>query len=892
MRRFLRVIYRFAIVWGIQGLCLLAIHWLVPGITLATTDSADLLSVAMSVALVLALLNVLIRPLLVWLTLPLNIITLGLFTLIINAGVLLLASYLLPYFNVAGLGSALLGILVLTVVNTIVTRLTTIDDDYSFFDGVVQWLSKRQRVSLTTESGRGLVMLEIDGLSYPRIQRAVEEGLMPTVRKMLLEGTHELSSYDCGLPSQTSSCQAGIMYGENFDIPAFRWYDKDRGKMMVSSNFRDAAEMNARYAHGQGLLRGGSSINNHMAGDAQKTLFTMSVLTNTPENMQQRSFGDLNLTFINPYMFSRNILLTLWDVLVELGQGLRQLVLNVRPRVNRLHKGYPLVRAATNVLLRDLATFMVIMDVIRGVPAIYTTYVGYDEVAHHAGPDRSDAMKTLKGLDKQLGRILSVINRKAKRPYDVILLSDHGQSMGATFEQRYGQTLTEFIRELLQKKATVTEIDATENGYGNVTKLLAEIQGMEENVPVGRIRGTMLGRASKAFQSRLERDVPPAVMDAQVIVCDSGNLANVYFDLHAGKVNMNELDLAYPGLLDALVAHPGVGFVVAYAGDGAPWVLGKNGARNLLTNTVTASDPLVPYGAPDHRAAQLLYLAQFPHAGDLIVNSTLYADGQVAAFEELVGSHGGLGGQQTEAFLLHPADMTVPATSNATEVFALLDARRGLPGEPLRPRVTPTVNAWAARNLLAGVRDVRTWVPRAARALRINRAVFREVANDPFATGPALVIMLTVLAIFGLVDGLDPDIPGTMLNKFAGGLISGFAAWIAMVLLAHAAGRLLRGKGDLTRTMRTVTFSQVPLIITLLAVLPVVGPFLSLAAFVVALFALWVALQEAMGLRKLLAALVPIVGLLVFIGVVVLVSVMLNGMALTIQTLLLALGIL
>ena len=219
-------------------------------------------------------------------------------------------------------------------------------------------------------------------------------------------------------------------------IPAFRWYDKDGGKLIVSSDVHDAAMLNARYSHGQGLLRAGSSINNHMAGDAQQVLFTMSVLTDRPEHTKHRRFSDLNLVFINPYMFTRTIVLTLWDVLVELGQGLRQKVRHVQPRINRLHKGYPLVRAATNVFLRDLGTFMIIMDIIRGVPATYTTFVGYDEVAHHAGPDTKDAMNTLKGLDKQLNRILDVIRRKATRPYDVILLSDHGQSAGATFKQR------------------------------------------------------------------------------------------------------------------------------------------------------------------------------------------------------------------------------------------------------------------------------------------------------------------------------------------------------------------------------------------------------------------------------------------------------------------------
>ncbi len=60
------------------------------------------------------------------------------------------------------------------------------------------------------------------------------------------------------------------------------------------------------------------------------------------------------------------------------------------------------------------------------------------------------------------------------------------------------------------------------------------------------------------------------VKPANVNLCYSGNLANVYFDLHSRKVTLNELNAAYPGMVDALVQHEGIGFVVAYEDDGEP----------------------------------------------------------------------------------------------------------------------------------------------------------------------------------------------------------------------------------------------------------------------------------------------------------------------------------
>jgi hypothetical protein len=156
---------------------------------------------------------------------------------------------------------------------------------------------------------------------------------------------------------------------------------------------------------------------------------------------------------------------------------------------------------------------------------------------------------------------------------------------------------------------------------------------------------------------------------------------------------LEEIEAAYPGLAQQAASHPGVGFVIALSSvareddDGAArgsqvaWMIGPAGRRNLSSGRVEGEDPLVPFAADEleleKRAAQLARLASFPHSGDLILGSTLYEDGTVAAFEELVGNHGGLGGLQTEAFILHPGDMEVPDTANATDVFPLVNGRRG-----------------------------------------------------------------------------------------------------------------------------------------------------------------------------------------------------------------------
>jgi len=96
------------------------------------------------------------------------------------------------------------------------------------------------------------------------------------------------------------------------------------------------------------------------------------------------------------------------------------------------------------------------MDIIRGTPSLYITWPGYDEVAHHSGPWTKDAFGTLRQYDRVIGRIRDTITEKAPRPYELVLLSDHGQSFGATFLQRYDYTLKEFIEQRLLLQAVMT----------------------------------------------------------------------------------------------------------------------------------------------------------------------------------------------------------------------------------------------------------------------------------------------------------------------------------------------------------------------------------------------------------------------------------------------------
>ena len=240
--------------------------------------------------------------------------------------------------------------------------------------------------------------------------------------RWLDEGSHRVVPWECDLSSQTGASQAGLLLGSNDDMPAFRWYEKESGRTMVSNHGKDAVELERRHSDGGGLLAaGGASRGNMFSGDAPHCSATMSVL----RDRERASTREYFAYFADPYGFTRTIALSLWDVLLELRAARRQ-----RKRgEEHVDRGglYPLIRASITVVMRDLNVATLLGDIVEGVPVVYSTFVGYDEVAHHSGIEEPDAFAVLRQHDAQLARLERAIEQ-APRPYHLVVLSDHGQA--------------------------------------------------------------------------------------------------------------------------------------------------------------------------------------------------------------------------------------------------------------------------------------------------------------------------------------------------------------------------------------------------------------------------------------------------------------------------------
>lgn len=674
-----RFLARFIAIWLIDALSLGLTAWILPGITISEYGRFPIWSVTLIAALALGIANLILRPLILLIVMRRGFILLLVAGFFVNAVILrLTAAVLVDGLTVDGWIPAIIGGIILAVINTFISGLLGVDDSGSFYRAVVESQMIRERSQLPDDNYRGLVVLQVDGLSYDHMRDALARNYMPNVAQMIADDGYVLSKTDCGLSSQTCACQAGILYGDNYDIPAFRWYNKAEKRLYVAGS--DAAVINARYGGGSGLLRDGVSINNLLDGDARLSLLTATDLTGGEDEEKEARARDIYLLLLNPHFLLRVVGLFIGEVVLELWQYTTDVLRDVQPRLNRLAKFYPFYRAATTVLMREVSGFLTLIQIRRGEPIIYTTWPGYDKVAHSSGPWSRHAFGTLRGFDRFLGQLRDNLARKAPRPYELILLSDHGQSSGATFRMRYGYTLLEFIERYLPTGTVVSEAYDLDDGTMSVVAMAAELSNVHEQgmgSAIGKAAAEQMQElAEEATEQLLEHENEGVRAEADVTFCGSGNLAQVYFQAFPQRATLSELNQAYPDLIDALVRHDGVGLVVVADDAGVPIALGPRGARNLYTGDVTGEDPLSAYGDAELRAWQVRRVADYPSAGDLTIISTVYPDNTVAALEDQIGVHGGLGGEQTDSFMLHPPDMVVEPTRSSTDVFGILNARR------------------------------------------------------------------------------------------------------------------------------------------------------------------------------------------------------------------------
>ncbi|MEW2630091.1 phage holin family protein [Streptomyces sp. NPDC048389] len=664
-RRWRRVgsaLVRVAVVWGVSTLTMLALAGLLPDFRLQSEDGDSITRTGITAAWgagAFGLLTGLVWPVVVRALLLVPALVLGLLVFFLNGSLLLIALWLIP--DGRGAANPETAVVVAAVMSAVASATSTalaVRDDDAYRRRLSRLAHRRgRRQSAHARSGPpGTVFLQLDGVGHEVLRAAAASGVMPTVAGWT-GATHRLTCWRTDWSSQTGASQLGILHGSNHDVPAFRWYEKDTRRIVVSNRPASAAELQrravARTGDGGLLTVDGASRGNLFSGGAGQLALVLSVAARRGRG--NRSRAGYFAYFSDPANAVRTALSFVAEVGREVGQSTRARLRGDTPRVGRGGL-YPFIRAFATVVERDVVVAAVMGDMLAGRRAVYADLVAYDEVAHHSGPHSADAMAVLERLDRSIALIAKVAEH-APRPYRIVLLSDHGQSPGETFEGAYGLTLKDLVRA----------------GCGLPVSRRAERSksGAEARDAARDALRTALHR-QPAGDGEEER--PASGHDP--IVLASGNLALISFPDVPYRMSCEEIRRRHPALLGTVANHPGVGFLLVRSEEHGSVVLGADGAEVPVDALKDDDGPLAGFGPGAAEAVRRT--DSFPHVADIMVNSMHDPQtGVVHAFEEQIGSHGGLGGEQSQAFLLSPY-LVSPPTAVGGELIGAEQVHRVL----------------------------------------------------------------------------------------------------------------------------------------------------------------------------------------------------------------------
>lgn len=650
--------------------------------------NVDSLFTGVIVIIFLSLINSLLWPIVSRALMPFLLATFGIGSFIFNAVLLKLLTWFIPGFEASGYALFFTPLL-MAIITTALSEIMAVDDNSTYYRSFTKDALKRREEHVKRK--KGLIILEIDGLAREVLEEAIDSGYMPTLKSWIERGSHSISEWETDLSSQTGASQAGILHGNNKDIVAYRWVDKENNnKVMSCGSFRDVSLMEKKISNNDGLLKSnGAGRCNLFSGDSKNLIYVSSDIISNFNAEYNKAW---RLVFSNIDSFTRIFVLFLEDVILEYISQIRQFILNVRPRISRGFI-YAFIRAGASIILREINTKTIIWDMMDGeLDIIYATYLGYDEIAHHSGIRDSDSFRYLKKLDKHFSRIENAA-AYSKRKYEFVIQSDHGQSNGATFKQRNnGIGLDGLVSTLLpddmdvfgdfnpdntnMKRAYVPFIRQKDNLMDKYEQqkdnIVEKYEERKDNLVerYGNTRDSLFERYSIQRDSILndyddelsyvhkyqpkKRNKKTKLEDSQAIVLASGNLGLIYFTQWSSRLSYESIIGMFPDLIPGLVNNPYIGFILVDTEDRGPIVISDKGVYYLDSDTYTGENPLKDFG--ENAADHLRRTNSFSTVPDILVNSFYDTENdEVAAFEELVGSHGGLGGTQTKPFIMHPS---------------------------------------------------------------------------------------------------------------------------------------------------------------------------------------------------------------------------------------------
>jgi hypothetical protein len=520
----------------------------------------------------------------------------------------------------------------------------SLDDVFLLVQSWLDRLVRRLRLGRAPAPGRKrLLIVQIDGLSRAVLERALAQGRMPSLRRLIQRGGHRLVPMSVGLPTSTPAFQMAAMYGVRPDIPGFHYHDKRRRADIYFPRAGDAAWVEERHTAGRrGIVSGGSTYGCVFTGGAVNNLFSFAMLKRpTGAGLAQAASA---------------IVVVLWVIVksavvsaIALGRALLGFVADPveAPRGWKLLA----IKIGVSVWVRQLFTLSASRDLYNGAPAIYVNYLDYDVVAHAYGPRDARALRALRSVDRSIQQLVRTARRLPEHAYDVYVLSDHGQAHCTPFDRLTGgRRIERLLFEDFLNPAGAHEVGPSRPQGRRLASGIKAIR-------TGRAPGVL-----QRFMNYLEDDFPwllgelkEAREQGGVRVIAAGPNAFVYFLDEAEPLDLSAIEARFPGLAEEISRTRGFGFVLARtaAGPVCFWRGKRYRMDELGEGPFAGRDDLALIGEG------IGDLMAMPSAGDLVLYGLEAPNGHVSFIAE-VGAHAGPTADEMQTFVVAPPHARLP----------------------------------------------------------------------------------------------------------------------------------------------------------------------------------------------------------------------------------------
>ncbi len=478
---------------------------------------------------------------------------------------------------------------------------------------------------------KGIIVIQIDGLSYENLSKAIKRGYWPFYRTLYKKG-YALGSYYCGIPSITTATEALLMYGNRDNIPGYSWFDRKEG-IFVRGDWGSAMRHFEERRFGsfsRPLLQHGSCIIGAYSAGATLTNLSAKSLDISKSRASILKFRILLVPLLNPYMFLRMIILIV-------GYGVFTLLRSMKHRSMHFFKS-TMSELLMRIFLTDLASSIAHIELWRETPALFINFSMYDKVVHEHGTNHPLVFQTLTLMSSYCKKLYEA-SCKAHRKYEFIIFSDHGQSDGRPFHEVSKFPLVDVVARAIddpERKVLLT--------FGN-DKLI------EENLT-----------------------------SYTIFLVPSSSIVHVYFSESLKKpLDRESIEKKYPKLLSSLLQSPGIGWIMV-RGKSKQQFIGKHGSVVFENGRVVDryGNPLGDVDDQSQTLESLAFFGQFESIGDIVLFGEVIG-GKSIAFEDFHGTHGGFTGAMVWPFLFtnhHKLKKLLALKSTPEQLFAMVRTLR------------------------------------------------------------------------------------------------------------------------------------------------------------------------------------------------------------------------